>query len=64
MLVALPSDSCYQCGGDLDDGYEVRDGPTERDTGYSEVRFYCGVCLEENDAFAAADTAYEMEGEY
>ena len=60
MPETLPYDCCSECGGPLEDGYEIRNLRKDPETGYTDEWVLCSSCVhKENDARDEEDCRYE-----
>ena len=70
MPETLPYDCCSECGGSLEDGYEIRNLGKDPETGDTDEWVLCSSCVQkENDAadelrddgrYEAGDMAYDL----
>ena len=72
MPETLPYDCCSECGGSLEDGYEIRNLGKDPETGYTDEWVLCAECVKkendemesawnDNEKYAAGDRAYDLE---
>jgi hypothetical protein len=73
MPETLPYDCCSECGGSLEDGYEIRNLEKDPETGDTDEWVLCSSCVQkenddrdiERDSFLnarynAGDMAYDL----
>lgn len=56
----IAEERCYTCGDSLADGFETRHSPQDRETGYTEARYICARCIEDEKYEGARDDMADM----